>query len=586
MDEVRQIWNDLKLNQLLTSNEEEQLPLAMQALLNSGQKTKEKIILEHKKTWKKPNYNVLTDRYASRPHDPPVLNTSKLKKLADPLRGKYASFDKLMLEEDDSEEERGHEKNYRYKDSEMTPSSGQAYKNKSLSPSNRSSAFFLTAAGSDDDAADDTKHIARQRREVPTFNRGGTVSKFRGKLEEAKRDGAMKEKLSRPLLSQKRQDSSRAPALQRKKSGRFPTAPMLGVGKTAKKSNNSSFTHIKSSIPPPQPPARRKAASKIFNAGPMNLNGSYNGKKVSVRRGAAPKDAPLGLDLSNVSSNAGGGLAERRAARLARADSTIFGATRSKDTADLASGGGVSAASRIRAARAGRPSGGVKTAPPQLSTVEEMPRRQGKITSLPDRTRDAAHLPVSSATGVRRKSFSIDPLLSPTRQRATSGATAGAGVSRALSKSSSNRSLQSSPRSKPVTGIMLRSNTRESLSPRGEREKPQISTAPIAGTAFAASSANDKNAEAVDMQTVRSNLEKVQAREAVRMMPKEAETSAAALLAQAAKRLNSQFDKAREMSAKYDHITDDKKVVDYTPFLPRRQSGGGERGGMVEKIVI
>ena len=49
------LWDDLKLGQLLGNDHDEQLPLALQEALRSGKKSKERIILDHKKTWKKPS---------------------------------------------------------------------------------------------------------------------------------------------------------------------------------------------------------------------------------------------------------------------------------------------------------------------------------------------------------------------------------------------------------------------------------------------------------------------------------------------------------------------------------------------------
>ena len=100
------LWNELKLSQLVSDNPnpEDILPLALQSQLGM-RRSKEKLLLEHTKQWKKPSYNVLKDRYASKPHEPPVLDASKLKTLADPLRGKYASYDKLMSEDEDDGDE-------------------------------------------------------------------------------------------------------------------------------------------------------------------------------------------------------------------------------------------------------------------------------------------------------------------------------------------------------------------------------------------------------------------------------------------------------------------------------------------------
>jgi len=627
--DASELWSDLKLGALLGNEPEEHLPLSLQAALQSGKKSKEKILLDHSKTWRKPSYNVLKDRYGSRPHDPPVLDASKLTKLADPIRGKFtSSYEKLLgmgrsvnpgdetREEDDDGSEAEQTRNYRYRNaaSENTPettansqrrgkkmSSTSPSKSKLFSSGTRSSAFFLTAAGSDDEAEDCNVGFPGGPRYAGV---GAVKSKFRGKLEEVKRNGkGIQEILSRPLLEQKRkqtqQKQRREPGLSRTKSGKFATAGAVGVNSTGKKkvNNNLSFTHIKSSIPPQQPHPRRKPLTKIFDAGSIwNSRGvapKLPGK--TMRRGAAPVDQPLGvgLDLSNVSSNgAGGGLAERRAQRLARAKVGLSGAARvaqSKDTTDIpagalevdggtASGGGVNAAARIRAARAGpgRGPGGIKSAPGQLSTQTAAARpvpvpvngamqpRGGRVPPLAQRDFVAATaLDLTSdkpcnadpghALARRKKSVTIDPSLSPCakdKRKLSSGPGFSEITWKGLSRSSSNREASASPRTK-----LVRTNSTDT----GRVKIPVTSTAPVTEETdgvFIHSSL--KGSAPVDMASMQSNLEKIQAREKDRMGAREAEVSAAALLMQHAKRLSSQFDKALEFSSKYNDI-------DYAP---------------------
>ena len=642
-----QIWEDLRLGQLLGADPEGQLPLALQAALgNSGKKSKESIKLEHDKTWRKPAYNVLKDRYSSKPHDPPVLNASKLTKLADPLRGKFASsYDKFMLGEDDEDEEDGDETgggirqgqrgNYRYKNATMeeTPQAKQRQRQASRLPNSatkrlhqptspardkdtRASAFFLTAAGSDDGGDDDINMFAAAKR-----LRGGGVSSFRNKLEEAKRgggrNGLLKDKLSKPLLDQQKrrlkpgqhhqqqqqqqqQHHQTMPlGLQRKKSGKFATAGVVLGSQQHQQQRGRGGNSIKTSIPPQQPAPRRKPTPKIFDAGSMwnttrgggRLGGSgsrQQGGKATTRRGTAPVDQPLGvgLDLSNASSNGGGGgggLAERRAQRLARAKVSLTGAPRtltgeqpggvaatmqSKDTSDvpsnMAAGGGVNAAARIRAARAGG-IGVVKSAPGHLPSEQRWgtgrPVPPSVLKNKEAVAAAASALALNSAAAPRNKSVTIDPSLSPLpAERRGLSAKAGMG-----NRSVSSREISSSPRgSSKQQESMMRSNSHNSNA--------------AATTSNPSSPRNSSAAAApVDMRALRNNLEKIQAKETERVGAKEADSSAAALLMQHAKRLSSQFDKAKAMTDKYySSIEDDGKSADYSWAL-------GTKGN---KIVI
>jgi hypothetical protein len=548
------LWNELKLSQLVSDNTdpEEILPLALQSQLGL-RRSKEKLLLEHTKQWKKPSYNVLKDRYASKPHEPPVLDASKLKTLADPLRGKYASYDKLMSEdEDEGEGERSKRmgntsstgRPHRYNSSNEY--SGTPSSTKKGSPSRvGSSAFFLTAAGSDDEATDDyyTNRTAQPK-----------VSKFRGKFEEAKRGarGGLRDVLSKPLLEQKKRQTTQPPGLQRKKSGKIPTAAELHQQqqqRQKKKNSAFSFTHIKSSIPPQQPLPKRRPPTKIFSVGPTRTL-QPSGKTGGVRRGAAPTDQALGvgLDLSNVSYNGGAGastLEARRAARLARAaaggrvggSGARGGGVQSKDTSDAlprsASGGGANAAARIRAARGGGFAGpsGAKSAP-QLATVEETTlRRNGKIAPLAPASLGAGGGPGAVGGRPRKKSVSIiDPSLSPLEKKK--------GVAAATS-----------PRSK----------------------QPPASPRAAALSAAAA-------AQPVDMNALRSSLAKIQANEAVRsgaagVKDTDQSQSAAAILAQHAKRISSQFQKANELSSKFLSVDAelDERPFDMSAFMPKRK---------------
>ena len=307
------------------------------------------------------------------------------------------------------------------------------------------------------------------------------------------------------------------------------------------------------------------------------------------------------------SNGAGGGLAERRAQRLARAKVGLSGAARvaqSKDTTDIpagalevdrgtASGGGVNAAARIRAARAGpgRGPGGIKSAPGQLSTQVAAARpvpasvpvdgimqpRGGRVPPLAQRdVVAAAALDLTSASAApgnaparRKKSVTIDPSLSPfakDKRKLSNGPGFSAVAWKGLSRSSSSREASASPRTKRV-----RSNSTHTQG--GAAPFPVTSTAPVTAETdgVSAYSSSLKGSVPVDMASMQSNLEKIQAREKDRMGAKEAEVSAAALLMQHAKRLSSQFDKALEFSSKYNDI-------DYAPVVALGKSSN--------KIVI
>ena len=86
--EVEDLWENLDLGGLLREN-----PIPLRERDGQGEiRGKDDIFVRHKKKWKKPSYNVLTERYSSKPSDPKKIPKSTLDRLADPLRGCYASI--------------------------------------------------------------------------------------------------------------------------------------------------------------------------------------------------------------------------------------------------------------------------------------------------------------------------------------------------------------------------------------------------------------------------------------------------------------------------------------------------------------
>jgi hypothetical protein len=85
-------------------------------------------------------------------------------------------------------------------------------------------------------------------------------------------------------------------------------------------------------------------------------------------------------------------------------------------------------------------------------------------------------------------------------------------------------------------------------------------------------------AQPVDMNALRSTLAKIQANEAVRsgaagVKDTDQSQSAAAILAQHAKRISSQFQKANELSSKFLSVDAelDERPFDMSAFMPKRK---------------
>ena len=112
--EVSAHWDELNLSKLLVDPDDNQphaLPPGMMNMVistdlhsisptksaktNSSpvKVTKEVIVQRHKKRWEKANYSVLKDRYGAQPHKPPCIERTSLERLADPIKGRYASVE-------------------------------------------------------------------------------------------------------------------------------------------------------------------------------------------------------------------------------------------------------------------------------------------------------------------------------------------------------------------------------------------------------------------------------------------------------------------------------------------------------------
>lgn len=79
--EVEDLWENLQLGSLLRDN-----PIQLDSD-GENRGGKSDLFVKHKKKWKKPSYNVLTERYSSKPSEPKKIPKKTLDRLADPLRG-------------------------------------------------------------------------------------------------------------------------------------------------------------------------------------------------------------------------------------------------------------------------------------------------------------------------------------------------------------------------------------------------------------------------------------------------------------------------------------------------------------------
>ena len=86
-----EIWSELNLSSLLIGSENNLLSLKEQIeqIEIKANQDNDPLLKKHIKKWKKPAYSILKDRYNAKPIIPPKIYKSKIKKLADPLRGRY-----------------------------------------------------------------------------------------------------------------------------------------------------------------------------------------------------------------------------------------------------------------------------------------------------------------------------------------------------------------------------------------------------------------------------------------------------------------------------------------------------------------
>jgi hypothetical protein len=177
--------------------------------------------------FKKAHYGAIMGRYNSVPHNPKSISPSKINLLADPLRGRYSSYDKVKSSEVDSDEEapprKGPETTSvldRYANPKKyatvaVPAAAIATIRQPKSPvkaaPSSSSAFFLTEAdgGGDDENDDNYGHFGRHNAEQ---RNGRTNSNFASAMRNTIQDASNKmEKYKTPILA-----STRNTALSRK----------------------------------------------------------------------------------------------------------------------------------------------------------------------------------------------------------------------------------------------------------------------------------------------------------------------------------------------------------------------------------
>jgi hypothetical protein len=109
-----QLWKDLELESLLRHPElipNRVLPqdLLHKDVLRSDKGTSHreigkskvsssKLHLMHERTWQKPSYSVLKERYSSQPHQPAFYHPKHIERLADPVIGKYSNYEEVPRE--------------------------------------------------------------------------------------------------------------------------------------------------------------------------------------------------------------------------------------------------------------------------------------------------------------------------------------------------------------------------------------------------------------------------------------------------------------------------------------------------------
>ena len=182
------VWNELQLESLIDSNDDENYPDAIFSQLHQSNKptvglvSPQKNIINasdlqlrgspHKimEVFKKPAYSALINRYQSVPHKPKTIQIKKLNILADPIKGRYSKFVNNAQEVSTEKE---------------TVSSfpdSKPLSNKSIVQKESSSAFFLTEAEANYDSDDNFKDEEKIDKAPLNIPKGGFAAALRGQI--------------------------------------------------------------------------------------------------------------------------------------------------------------------------------------------------------------------------------------------------------------------------------------------------------------------------------------------------------------------------------------------------------------------
>jgi hypothetical protein len=146
-------WRDLDLDleSLLDDNRKSLESLAAAQLTTASRTKNKKVLGRHRNMLAKPGFNVLMNRYGAVPHAPVGITTGAIKRLADPILGRFASYEKYDAA---------------VSDFSMTSQSVGGSTGKSKADINSESSFFLTDV--DDDSSSISQSSAAAKRDEVT----------------------------------------------------------------------------------------------------------------------------------------------------------------------------------------------------------------------------------------------------------------------------------------------------------------------------------------------------------------------------------------------------------------------------------
>jgi hypothetical protein len=192
------LWDELNLGGLVHSMHN---PYGMSEQDSMDRINKSKILKKHNDIVQKPTYTAIMGRYDALPHKPISINSKKLDMLADPIKGRFSRFDKLM-EEDDTKYQLNikagsslspAKRSIRLNDQD---SSISPVKSKNVS-GNAPSGFFLTGGDDNGEPDNDDQDVAPAPRHGRSRN--GLAAALRGRVSEAQRNVQQKD----PMIQNK-----------------------------------------------------------------------------------------------------------------------------------------------------------------------------------------------------------------------------------------------------------------------------------------------------------------------------------------------------------------------------------------------